>query len=273
MLVYHGNNGFLSVMKRVHGTHPERVGSLNYLLSYAYEVKLEGLRAGGFLGPLIPNLFIDSGAFTAWKGGTAIDIDSYLKFLEEYKEVITVAAALDVIGDPVASWQNWIYMKEKGCLTLPAYHIGEPLKWLHQYVDAGATYIGLGGIAGEDRKVRHRFLDQVFQHYPDESKIGFHGFGVTDEGIMAEYPWRSVDSTAAMNHSIRGTTYTPWGITRPEAYTEKQAAWVVEQGRDPRAAVEPGYMGCHERFMINVRYFEAVGARPKVKSASRNFLF
>ena len=44
------------------------------------------------------DLFLDSGAFSAWNKGTSIDIKKYIKFIKKNEDLFTVYANLDVIG-------------------------------------------------------------------------------------------------------------------------------------------------------------------------------
>ena len=58
-----------------------------------------------------PNLFIDSGAFSANSSGTPVDLDEYMEFLLENEEHFTVYANLDAIGNPELSWRNQQYYR------------------------------------------------------------------------------------------------------------------------------------------------------------------
>ena len=56
------------------------------------------------------NLFLDSGAYSAWSKGVTIDIDEYISFIKKNIKYITVYANLDVIGDPEATYRNQKYI-------------------------------------------------------------------------------------------------------------------------------------------------------------------
>ena len=60
------------------------------------------------------DLFLDSGAFSAWSSGTNISMDDYIDFIIENKQYITVYSNLDVIGDAEATWRNQSLMERKG---------------------------------------------------------------------------------------------------------------------------------------------------------------
>src|SRR5262245_30767441 len=55
----------------------------------------------GRLRPMKPpepiRLFLDSGAYSAWKKGETIDVRDYIKFVREAEPCLTVYANLDVI--------------------------------------------------------------------------------------------------------------------------------------------------------------------------------
>jgi hypothetical protein len=149
------------------------------------------------------DLFLDSGAFSAWSQGTSIDIDKYIAFIQKYKSKLTVYANLDVIGDPVGTWKNQKYMESKGLKPLPVFHTAfEDEKWLKKYIDKGYDYIALGGMAGGDiqSSTIAAKLDYLFPKYLCDAKgipnIKVHGFGITSIPLLIRYPWYSVDSTS-----------------------------------------------------------------------------
>ena len=200
--------------------------------------------------------FMDSGAFSVWKSGKSIEIDSFISYLKEYESVLTVYAALDVIGDPEASFRNYVKMREAGLNPLPCYHIGEPLDWLDKYVAVGASYIGLGGIAHRSPADRHQCLRQVFRKYPDESTVGFHGFGVASREFWTAYPFRSCDSTTAVMHGVSRTALTPFGPLEfrtgsahrrgPGMAVDRLRTWAESVGGDLTLAADPSPSGNYE---------------------------
>lgn len=139
---------------------------------------------------------LDSGAFSAWKSGTQIDIDELIAAARshergyEWDEV----AALDVIGDPLASYNNAKKMQDAGLPVIPVFHYGEDWEYLTLYKERFGDRIGLGGIAtGLSSKDKRRWLAQCFARaYPAK----FHGFGVASEDILMEFPFYSVDTAS-----------------------------------------------------------------------------
>lgn len=159
------------------------------------------------------NLFLDSGAFTAWRGGTPIDIDEYAEFCLEYGHLCELIASLDVIpgtklGRPStrevelaakASYENWRLLQGAGVKAVPVYHKGERRYWLERYLDESEGVVALGGTVGMSSKARHVWNDDVFDYLCGDNPypaVRIHGFGVNAIGLLFEYPWSSADSNA-----------------------------------------------------------------------------
>jgi hypothetical protein len=98
------------------------------------------------------------------------------------------------VGDCKQSLKNWKIMRKAGLFPIPVFHDGESIDILKEYVNE-CSYIGLGAVAYKSNKARMLFFDKIFDMFYDRSKIGFHGFGVMDLGMIKRYPWRSVDSS------------------------------------------------------------------------------
>ena len=158
-------------------------------------------------------LFLDSGAFSAWSQNKTIDIDEYIQFIKENKDAIDVYANLDSIGDPVKTWDNQMYMESKGLHPLPVYHYGEDIKWLLRMLKKGYDYIALGGMVPISNDQLIRWLDNLFSKYLTDPKgipcIKVHGFGLTSLELMLRYPWWSVDSTSWVITGRMGAIYIP----------------------------------------------------------------
>jgi hypothetical protein len=158
-------------------------------------------------------LFLDSGAYSAWSQGKEINIDEYISFIKENKEVIDVYANLDVIGNAEATWNNQMRMEKAGLKPLPVFHYGEDLKWLKRILDQNYGYISFGGMVPISTGDLIHWLDQLFKIYicdPDgmpHTKV--HGFGLTSLRLMLRYPWYSVDSTSWVVTGRMGSIYIP----------------------------------------------------------------
>lgn len=93
---------------------------------------------------------IDCGAFTAWKLGKPVDLDDYCRFLEALPFTPWRYFALDVIGDPHATRQNYDTMLKRGFKPVPIYTRGEDPRALDDYFDT-SDVVGLGGLAGSSQ--------------------------------------------------------------------------------------------------------------------------
>lgn len=168
------------------------------------------------------DLFLDSGAFSAWSQGASIDIYEYIEFIKKHKDVLTVYANLDVLpkgNDPknkeeaaIGTLANQRIMEEAGLNPLPVFHVGEPIKYLQYYIDR-YDYMGFGGMVGQPKHTLLPWLDSCFRDYICDStgmpKIKVHGFGLTSHSLMLRYPWYSVDSTSWILAARMGSIYIP----------------------------------------------------------------
>lgn len=225
-------------MERVQKVALDRVGGWQRLLSFAVTrdyLEPRSPRAVGWMEYTMTrpkvDLFLDSGAFSAWTKGMVINIDEYAEFVLANRDAFTVVANLDVIpgkpGEPPtgadieraaeAGWENWEYLCQKlapaGIKPLHTYHWREDPKWLRRLIDH-SDYLGIGGIAlpGMTSAVRQTFLDGIMPLLTDAKGWPirkFHGFGLTSIPLMLRYPWYSCDSTSWVLASRFGTCYLP----------------------------------------------------------------
>ncbi len=141
---------------------------------------------------------LDSGAFTAKSKGKKIDIDALVKEIKEggWHE----AAALDVIGDPEASYKNAKYMKKAGVSAFPTFHYGEPWEFLQQYAKE-FDKVGLGGLVPvKSAADRNAWLEQCMARiWPHKT----HAFGVMGRDSLMRFPFHSVDSTSWEASALR----------------------------------------------------------------------
>ena len=156
-----------------------------------------------------PEVFLDSGAFSAYTGKANITVESYSLWLqmnlEKYPQ-IKVYAALDAIGDHVGTQKNLEYMEAQGLEPLPVYHYGEPTEVLTKLCTE-YDYVALGGLASKrmgQEKLR-LFWEWVYQEY---TETRFHVFGVGVFNVFSKFQPYSVDSTvwvlATRFHTIFG---------------------------------------------------------------------
>jgi len=162
------------------------------------------------------DLFLDSGAFTAFSQGAEIRIDDYAAYIHQTADWWSVMSCLDAIGDAEGSYNNLKALESNGCKVAPVFHCREDARWLVKYLDEGYDYILLGGMVPESTRWLHEWLDWLWGDYlthPDGTpRVKVHGFGLTDQFLMFRYPWYSVDSSSWLMTGIFGSCV----FNRPE---------------------------------------------------------
>lgn len=161
-------------------------------------------------------IFLDSGAFSAFTQGVEVDLRDYATFIREHEDIITTASNFDVIGRNMErqSYDNLKilerYLKENGSRmgVQPVHHARDHDSWLEKYLKEGYDYIFLGGMVPESTPYLRQWLDRVWDRYLTDGmgrpRVRVHGFGLTTESLMLDYPWYSVDSTSWKMYSIMG---------------------------------------------------------------------
>jgi len=155
------------------------------------------------------DVFLDSGAFTAFTQNKEIDIQKYIGYLKKHKEKFSVYANLDVIGDPEATLKNQQIIEKAGLNPLPTFHYGSDIKYLRNYID-NYGYIALGGLVPLTRKPVEliNWLNYCFSFLikPIKEKgLKIHGLGMTSSKILIKYPFYSVDGTSWLCGAKFGT--------------------------------------------------------------------
>lgn len=133
-------------------------------------------------------IIADSGAFSMWKRGLDLQLDSYMSWLK--KNDIKTYFNLDVIGDPETTAMNQRTMERAGFGPIPVFHFGEPMELLEMLV-AKYSLIGLGGTVGQPTTVKEQWFRQIFSLHPEGR---FHALGITNAKIITQFPFESVDS-------------------------------------------------------------------------------
>lgn len=170
------------------------------LLSYWYWQKfnLADIFTTHGKGPLYPEVFADSGAFSAYSMGKTIDVHAYADWLHQWKDWLNLYANLDVKGSVAGGLKNLAALEAHGLHPIPVYHAGEPWSVL---VDFAKSYplVALGGVAGNmtiSTKTRLRWLVRCFELAGSLTR--FHGFGIMDNNSLTHFPFYSVDATSWM---------------------------------------------------------------------------
>ena len=170
---------------------------LRILLSYHYykDCDLDALFAKYFIPPY-PDVFLDSGGFSAATQGVTIDMDAYIAYIKKYKHLFTTYANLDVIGDAKKTLRNHQIMESAGLTPIPVFHVGEDFSYLASYIESH-PYIALGGMVPYMRDSKGKLMPWLIKCFKmARGKSVFHGFGCTSWKVMKALPWYSVDSSS-----------------------------------------------------------------------------
>ncbi len=212
---------------------------LRILLSYWYykDTDLDALFAKYFTPPY-PDVFADSGAFSAMTQGVEITCEEYAAWIKRWKHLFCVYANLDVIKHAERTFDNQRRLEDMGLQPLPCFHVLESWDWLERYVEQ-YPYIALGVAGMQNRK--EQILAWLVRCFRIAGKQAvFHGFALTSWEVMKSFPWYSVDSSSwgqgfrfgnvPVFDGRRGRFY-KLGLGTPDWY--KHAALVREMGFDP----------------------------------------
>ena len=165
------------------------------------------------------DLLFDSGAFSAWKLGKPIVLDTYCDYLLANKQWMGAYVALDVINPDSpeaaakASFENYLHMRKRGLDPIPVFHVKEDVKWLYRMIDAGASYIGLSASSLVSRNHVNDWYAQCWNKLTDSKGrplIKAHAFGEGRYAALAAFPWYSADSTSWIYRSQRNGRLPIW---------------------------------------------------------------
>lgn len=149
-------------------------------------------------------LFLDSGAYSAFTKGVEIEIADYIRFIKDHD--VELYANLDDIKSWKKTAKNQQIMERVGLEPLPAWHMLEPFDVLEQYAK-DYEYVAIGFGRSKSAKDRGATASSIFEHFPDTK---FHMFAITQPKLMIDYPFYSVDSTTWLNSGKYGALITPW---------------------------------------------------------------
>lgn len=211
------------------------------LFSYYYH----GFRTGGVPTSHVEgaremglDLFLDSGAFTAFTKKETIPVEAYAEFVKSTRPYWSVCSSLDVIGQgdeaAAASYRVMRELHGLGADVIPVFHVREPDAWLEKYIAEGHEYIAIGGMVPESTAWLMDRLDglwgTIMTRKDGSPKLKVHGFGLTVFSLMFRYPWFSVDSTSWLMTGVYGACVlpTPRGIKRVFFSAESPQARKIE---------------------------------------------
>lgn len=171
---------------------------LRVLLSYWYyqDVDLGALFAKYFPHNH-PDVFADSGAYSATTVGAQIEVDDYAAWVKRWKHLFVSYSNLDVVGDPDATAENQAALEAQGLAPVPVFHVSARPDY--DRLDALCDrypYVALGGMVPYMRTPQKIMPHLVKCFRIAGKRTVFHGFGCTSWTILRALPWYSVDSSS-----------------------------------------------------------------------------
>ena len=199
------------------------------LLSFAYPRELnntlEHCRKNNLCAGI--DLMLDSGAFSAWNKGVSVDIEKYLRRIEDIRRTCDFRnlfpVNLDVIpgkqGEKITraqtedamlrGWKNYLWLKDRGVESIHVFHEGESLKFLVDTIVPNCPYIGVSPCNDSHLKQKIAWCKDAFTLLDERTKT--HGFAVTSERLLELFPWSSVDSASWKLGANLGKVYLTLG--------------------------------------------------------------
>ena len=173
---------------------------------------------------LPPDIFVDSGAFSAASIGAEVSFDGYCEWIAKWREHFTVYSTLDVIGNAGATQRNTEEMERQGFAPLPVVHFGTDLRRLDVLAER-YRYIALGGMVGRGLPSTMKFVAACFARTNPACTV-FHGFGMTSTRMLMNFPWYSVDSSSWSSAYRFGSL---------KLFDQRNGAWATIAIRSPKA--------------------------------------
>jgi hypothetical protein len=141
-----------------------------------------------------PDIFADSGAFSAWTQGAEITVDEYAAWLHMWHDYLTVYCNLDVINDPAGSERNQRALEAHGLQPLPVWHVRSDRAVFAPLCEE-YRYVALGGMVGTPWKKLMPTLVWAMQEAQRYGTV-LHGLGLTSNEPLKQLPFYSVDSSS-----------------------------------------------------------------------------
>ncbi len=196
---------------------PARDREFGVLMSFHYFQKEDLSRiVNGW--PWRPNIFTDSGGFSAHTQGCDVDLNDYARWIRKHQGVIDYYANLDVVYDWRKTLQNQLRMERLGLRPMPVLHFRSPVEEIERYKKRGYDAMCLGGLVPYNLYISRAlaslagsrdladlprtegkevidWLDRCHE-VANEVGMGLHGFGITIWRSLLRWHWKSVDSSS-----------------------------------------------------------------------------
>lgn len=181
---------------------------LDIMISYAYQRGNISKLVKTYRS-MIKSLYLDSGAYSVFFGGTPIDVNEYGTFLKKFGHHFDYTFSLD---DSLDDWEHNLdnltllesMLKEKSWRPIPVVHDPvDPFREFQIYEQMGHEYIALGSM-GKKKKIPLRVLGQIRETYPE---IKVHMFGNVNIEMLKKHRPYSADSAGWAHQGGYGGIY------------------------------------------------------------------
>jgi len=177
------------------GKRQDCIVPLNLLFSYA-GTSQKSLHEFAKVMPEDTRVIMDSGAFTAFRTGKEIKLDKYVRFINDMPFAPYAYINLDVIGNPIASFENYLKMRNLGCNPVPVITKGASVDEFDEYTDA--PFVALGGLVGgsiSSQRERVGWIDKCMR-VATKKNIPVHLLGISKAQMLMRWPVASGDSSS-----------------------------------------------------------------------------
>lgn len=182
------------------------------LVSYAEKSQIQLISFG-----YSNDFLVDSGAFTVWKRGKSINIDSYCEFINEnekkFSRHVKGYFSLDVIGGTMEeNIYNFEYIKSNVVSPkkiIPVFHEMDDFSLMRYFYEGDSVLIGLSLTKSRGKSNAIEHLKKISSQFPsvcDGGSAMYHGLGITNTTVLREMKslFYSVDSTTWLNFAKYG---------------------------------------------------------------------
>ncbi|MFA5617791.1 MAG: hypothetical protein WDK95_13190, partial [Syntrophorhabdaceae bacterium] len=188
---------------------------LNILIAYVY-LKGNSFKLTDTYRRMINLLYLDSGAYSVYKGASNIGSYGYRRYLTRYGDKFDSCFNLDDRFDnPDHNFVNQIYLEDNpSTVPVPVVHDNiDPFREFEIYVAQGHTFVAIGS-AGSSA-LKDRLLTQAKEKYPD---VKIHLFGDLDRKLLEKHRPYSADSASWAHQAGMGGGIYYWRPSENKSY-------------------------------------------------------
>lgn len=150
------------------------------------------------------SLIIDSGAFSYYRKG-GISLDAWIKKASVLQQYGTELIALDVIGNPKETFENFKIINSQIENTIPTFHVGSDISYFKKYLDI-TDRIAIGGMVPYKSEISllKNHLAKIFVNLDPLNLPRLHAFGYFSQEILESFPFFTADASTWQNYSRFG---------------------------------------------------------------------